>query len=139
MQLLYQLSVSSIFLMALTPFVGPLIREMTPVIGMIFAVQVLLVVCVGFLSWFWVLSIYPASNMASFGFLAPLFGVAFGWLILNTGFFRSAKATFESLCEQAEAWAQSINPLPFELTPHRLDAPARRRVDDMLLALERSP
>ena len=83
MQLLYQLSVSSIFLMALTPFAGPLIREMTLEIGMIFTVQVLLVVCVGFLSWFWVLSIYPASNMASFGFLAPLFGVAFGWLILG--------------------------------------------------------
>lgn len=63
----------------------------------------------------------------------------FGWLILNTGFFRSAKATFGSLCDQAEDWARSISPLPFELTPHRLDAPARRRLDDMLLALERSP
>ncbi|WP_281019497.1 MULTISPECIES: adenylate/guanylate cyclase domain-containing protein [unclassified Minwuia] len=62
-----------------------------------------------------------------------------GWLILNTGFFKSAKATFHSLCEQAEDWARSISPLPFELTPHQLDAPARRRVDDMLLALERSP
>ncbi len=83
MQLLYQLSVSSIILLAITPFIGPLVREMTPAIAAIFSVQVLLVVCVGFLSWFWVLSIYPASNMASFGFLAPLFGVAFGWLILD--------------------------------------------------------
>ena len=41
------------------------------------------VVCIGFLTWFWLLSVYPASRMASFGFLAPLFGVFFGWLILD--------------------------------------------------------
>lgn len=63
----------------------------------------------------------------------------FGWLILNTGFFRSAKATFETLCTQAEEWARQARPLPFELEPHHLDAPARRRVDEMVLALERSP
>jgi drug/metabolite transporter (DMT)-like permease len=38
---------------------------------------------VGFVLWFWVLSIYPASDMASFSFLAPVFGVIFGWLILD--------------------------------------------------------
>ena len=37
----------------------------------------------GFLGWFWVLSIYPASDIAAFGFLTPLFGVVFGWLILG--------------------------------------------------------
>jgi drug/metabolite transporter (DMT)-like permease len=51
---------------------------------MMFAFQVIVVVAsFGFLMWFRVLAIYPASDMASFGFLTPLFGVAFGWLILD--------------------------------------------------------
>ncbi len=83
MQLLYQLAVSSVVLIALAPLFGDLVREPTLRIWAIFAVQVLLVVCVGFLTWFWILSIYPASDMASFGFLAPLFGVLFGWLLLD--------------------------------------------------------
>ena len=83
MQLLYQLSVSSIVLLPVSPLFGDLVRELTPGIAAIFGFQVLGVVCVGFLAWFWVLSIYPASNMVSFGFLTPLFGVIFGWLILG--------------------------------------------------------
>jgi drug/metabolite transporter (DMT)-like permease len=47
-----------------------------------FGFQVVFVVSVGFLTWFWVLKHYPASDMASFGFLTPLFGVIFGWMIL---------------------------------------------------------
>jgi len=46
---------------------------------------VLVVVSVGFLAWFWVLSVYPASDMAVYSFLAPVFGVLFGWLILGEG------------------------------------------------------
>ena len=83
MNLLYQLAVSSIAMLAIAPFFGPLIREVTPVIIAIFTFQVFAVVCIGFLTWFWILSIYPASDMASFGFLAPLFGVFFGWLVFD--------------------------------------------------------
>ncbi|MEO1292846.1 MAG: DMT family transporter [Pseudomonadota bacterium] len=83
MQLLYQLAVSTPLLLGAALFFGPLVRDFTPEIGAIFAFQVLVVVCVGFLTWFWVLSVYPASDMASFGFLAPVFGVFFGWLILG--------------------------------------------------------
>lgn len=83
MLLLYQLSVSSVILLAAAPLFGPLIREMTPALAGIFAFQVLAVVCFGFLLWFWALKIYPASNMTSFSFLAPLFGVLFSWLILD--------------------------------------------------------
>jgi drug/metabolite transporter (DMT)-like permease len=83
MLLLYQLSVSSVILLAAAPLFGPLIREMTPALAGIFAFQVLAVVCFGFLLWFWALKIYPASNMTSFSFLAPLFGVLFSWLILG--------------------------------------------------------
>jgi len=82
-QLLYQVTVSSFVLIPMALFIGDTFREPTTLHWMIFAAQVLIVICVGFLSWFWVLSIYPASDMASYSFLAPLFGVLFGWLILG--------------------------------------------------------
>jgi drug/metabolite transporter (DMT)-like permease len=83
MLLLYQVAVSAVVLLAVAPLFGPLIREMTPALAGIFAFQVIAVVCIGFLAWFWVLKIYPASDMASYSFLAPVFGVLFSWLILG--------------------------------------------------------
>jgi len=83
MQLVYQLAVSGAIMLPLAPVLGDLVRDFTPQIGALFAFQVLVVVSFGFLMWFRVLAIYPASDMASFGFLTPLFGVMFGWLILG--------------------------------------------------------
>lgn len=83
MTLLYQLFVSAIVLLALTPLITEPIRTVTPIVLGMFAFQVFVVVGFSFLGWFWVLSIYPASEMASFGFLAPVFGVFFGWLVLD--------------------------------------------------------
>jgi len=81
-QLFYQLSISAAILLPLS-MLGETFTNPTPLHFMIFVAQVVFVVCIGFVAWFWVLSIYPASDMASFSFLAPLFGVMFGWLILN--------------------------------------------------------
>ncbi len=93
MNLLYQLGVSAIVLSALAPLFGDTVRELTPGILGIFAFQVIVVVAIGFLVWFWVLSVYPVSDMASFSLLTPVFGVAAGWLIfderLDAGFFVS--------------------------------------------------
>jgi len=83
MQLLYQLGVSAIALLLIAPLFGDLVREVTPLILALFAAQVVFVICIGFVVWFWILSVYPASDMASFSFLVPLFGVIFGWLILD--------------------------------------------------------
>lgn len=83
MQLVYQLTVSGAIMLPLAPVFGELVRDFTPLIGGLFAFQVLVVVSFGFLMWFRVLAVYPASDMASFGFLTPLFGVMFGWLILG--------------------------------------------------------
>ncbi|MEM9622187.1 MAG: DMT family transporter [Pseudomonadota bacterium] len=83
MNLLYQLLVSAILLTLIAPLFGPVIREPTLTIGLVFAFQVIFVVCIGFLVWFWILSIYPVSNMASFGLLTPVFGVFFGWLLFD--------------------------------------------------------
>ena len=83
MQLLYQLAVSGPAMILLALFFGPFIRDLESYHLMIFAFQAVVVVAAGFTFWFWLLSKYPASDMASFGFLAPVFGVAFGWLILD--------------------------------------------------------
>ena len=83
MQLVYQLAVSAVVLLAAAPLFGAMVREVTPAIAGIFAFQVVFVVGVGFLTFFWVLRHYPASDMAAFTFLAPLFGVLAGWMILD--------------------------------------------------------
>lgn len=83
MNLLYQLAVSAVFLLLISPLFGPAIREVSTTILLVFAAQVVLVASFGFLLWFWILSIYPVSNMASFGLLTPIFGVFFGWLIFD--------------------------------------------------------
>ena len=83
MQLIYQLAVSTIILIPAAFLFGPFIRELEVLHLILFSIQVVGVVSIGFVLWFWVLSIYPASDMASFSFLAPVFGVIFGWLILG--------------------------------------------------------
>jgi len=83
MQLLYQLAVSAPILVVAALLSGVLLREPTTITWAVFAFQVIVVVSIGFLTWFWVLSIYPIANMAVFSFLAPVFGVFFGWLILD--------------------------------------------------------
>ena len=83
MQLTYQLAVSGPVLLLAAPFFGDVIREVTPTIIGLFSFQVLAVVSFGMLTWFWVLRHYPASDMTAFSFLAPLFGVLGGWLILG--------------------------------------------------------
>ena len=82
-QLLFQLLVSAPILIGLAAIPGTFAFGMTPTLWGIFAVTVFAVGSFGFLLWFWILSIYPASDMASFSFLAPVFGVIFGWAILG--------------------------------------------------------
>lgn len=83
MQLLYQLVVSSVILIPLSFFFGPLIRDLQVWHLGVFAVMSFGVVAVGFNVWFWVLKVYPAGDMASWAFLSPVFGVIFGWLLLG--------------------------------------------------------
>jgi drug/metabolite transporter (DMT)-like permease len=83
MNLLYQLFVSGILLTLLALFVGDPVREPTAMIYGILAFQVIAIVSIGFLVWFWILSTYPVSSMASFSLLTPIFGVFFGWQIFD--------------------------------------------------------
>ncbi len=83
LQLFYQIVVSAIILVPAAIFIGQGFRDPTLMHWSILALQVVVVVCISFVTWFWILSVYPASDMASFGFLSPLFGVLFGWLFLG--------------------------------------------------------
>lgn len=83
MQMLYQLIVSAPILIFIAWMQGEFFREMTPLLWSFFTFQVFGIVCLTFVLWFWVLSIYPASDMASFAFLTPLLGVILGALIFN--------------------------------------------------------
>ncbi|MEJ8574726.1 DMT family transporter [Microbaculum marinum] len=81
--LLYQLVVAAIVLLPASPLFGPFIRDVTPVVIAAFSFQVLFVVAVTFLIWFWLVRHYPASRLTSFTFLTPVFGVMFGGLLLG--------------------------------------------------------
>ncbi|MFW5654817.1 MAG: DMT family transporter [Roseicyclus sp.] len=82
-QLLWQLVVSAPILLVAAAFFGPALRAPEPIhwAGLLF--QILAVVSAGFLFWFWLLTIYPAASVAAFAFLAPIFGVGLGWLLLD--------------------------------------------------------
>ena len=83
MQLFWQLCVSAIVITGLSFAFGPLLRDPQPIHWAGLAFQVVVVVSAGFLLWMWLLSIYPAASVAAFSFLAPIFGVGLGWLVLG--------------------------------------------------------
>ena len=83
MQLLYQLVVSALVLLPVSYLIGDQVRDLHLEHWWILVFQSIVVVGFGFSTWFWVLSKYPSSDMASFGFLAPVFGVMLGWLLLG--------------------------------------------------------
>ena len=82
-QIWWQVLVSAVILLAIAPFFGPLIRDLQPlhIAGLLF--QIIIVVSAAFVIWFWLLSVYPASGVASFSFVTPVFGVGLGWLLLG--------------------------------------------------------
>ena len=47
------------------------------------AYQIVFIASFGFLFWFFLMKIYPASGVASFSFLSPVFAVVLGWVILG--------------------------------------------------------
>jgi drug/metabolite transporter (DMT)-like permease len=82
-QLLWQLVISAPILFLAAVFFGPFLRDPAPIHWAGLGFQIVAVVSAGFLFWFWLLKIYPASSVAAFAFLAPVFGVSLGWLILG--------------------------------------------------------
>lgn len=82
-QLMMQVVVSAPILLLIAPLFGPMIRdlEVIHIAGLLF--QIVGVASFGFLIWFWLMTIYPASSVASFSFLSPVFSVLLGWILLS--------------------------------------------------------
>jgi drug/metabolite transporter (DMT)-like permease len=82
--LVYQLAVSAIILPLVSWVVGePGFLRLTPIILACLIYQTVWVAFITYLLWFWLVLTYPASQLASFVFLTPLFGVISGALILD--------------------------------------------------------
>lgn len=82
-QLFWQLSVSAVILCVAAPLFGPLLRDPNAWhIGGLVA-QAVFVASLGFLFWLYLMSIYPASDIAAFSFLSPVLSVGFGWALLG--------------------------------------------------------
>jgi drug/metabolite transporter (DMT)-like permease len=83
MQLFWMVLVSGPILLLSAPFFGPLIRELQPQHIAWLMFQSSVVVAGGFITWLWLLSVYPAPTVASFSFLTPILAIALGALIFG--------------------------------------------------------
>ena len=82
--LLYHLAVSAFIMPLGSLAVGEAgIVLMTPLIALCLAYQVIWVASITYIAWIWLIGRYPASRLASFTFLTPLFGVLAGGLLLD--------------------------------------------------------
>jgi drug/metabolite transporter (DMT)-like permease len=82
--LLYQLAVSAVVLpIGSLAMNEPGIVLTTPLIVGCLVYQTVWVAFITYLAWFWLVRHYPASRLASFTFLTPLFGVLAGGVLLN--------------------------------------------------------
>ena len=82
--LLYQLGVSALFLPFFSVAYGePGIVNISPlVMGSLFY-QIVWIAFITYIAWFWLISNYAVSRLASFTFLTPIFGVIAGAVFLN--------------------------------------------------------
>jgi drug/metabolite transporter (DMT)-like permease len=81
--LFYQLVVGFVLLLIATLVLGQTDFKPTPLALGSLLFQSLIVSFVSYLSWFWLLRRYLASRLGVFSFLTPLFGMAFGVLLLD--------------------------------------------------------
>jgi drug/metabolite transporter (DMT)-like permease len=91
--LLYQLAVSAVLL----PPASLLLAEpgavmLSPSVLLAFAYTVVVVAFISYIAWFWLVRHYPPTQLAAFTFLAPVFGVIAGNLILGEPFTASLAA-----------------------------------------------
>ncbi|MBI4842451.1 MAG: DMT family transporter [candidate division NC10 bacterium] len=82
--LFYQLGFSAVplFLMSLL-FEPQWIRDLSPLVIGALAYQGIVVAFASYLVWFWMIQVYPVSNLSGFTFFTPIFGVLLGGLLLH--------------------------------------------------------
>ena len=82
--LFYQLAFSALLLPLASSIAGePGIIALTPMVVASVLYQGVIVAFASYLAWFWLLTRYLAGRLAVFSFLTPLFGVAFGVILLG--------------------------------------------------------
>jgi drug/metabolite transporter (DMT)-like permease len=82
--LLYQLGGSAPILFVFAALQGELsVAAATPQGWMWLAYQTIIVAFASYLTWFWLITRYPAGRLSAYTFLSPLFGIAAGALILR--------------------------------------------------------
>ncbi len=85
--LFYQLLLSALLLPLGSLLMGePGVFNMTPLVIGCLAFQGIIVAFASYMAWFWLLNHYPVPQISAFTFLAPLFGVAAGVVVLNEPF-----------------------------------------------------
>jgi drug/metabolite transporter (DMT)-like permease len=82
--LLYQLAISGIALAAAAAMAkAPLPSHLSLMAGLSLAFQIVVVCFASYLLWFWLMRHYPATRLASFTLLTPVFGLLLGALLLD--------------------------------------------------------
>ena len=82
--LLYQLAVSGVLLLIAALVTGaPLPKTLSPLAWASIGFQVVVVTFISYLVWFWLIRSYPATKLASFTLLTPVFGLLMGAALLN--------------------------------------------------------
>ena len=82
--LLYQLAVSGVLLAAAASLAGPPLPVSLSVLAWCsLAFQIFVVTSFSYLVWFWLIRHYPATRLASFTLLTPVFGLALGAALLG--------------------------------------------------------
>ncbi|MEO6031958.1 MAG: DMT family transporter [Burkholderiaceae bacterium] len=84
--LLYQLAVSGVLLSAAALLTGPpapALATLSLLVWSSMLFQVLVVAFFSFLVWFWLIRSYPATQLAAFTLLTPVFGLLLGALLLG--------------------------------------------------------
>jgi drug/metabolite transporter (DMT)-like permease len=81
--LFYQLAVGFVLMLTTTVWLGQTHFHPTPWVWASLVFQAVVVSFASYLAWFWMLRHYLASRLGVFSFLTPLFGVAFGVLLLH--------------------------------------------------------
>jgi len=81
--LIIQLAVSAVMILPISPFFGPFVRDLTPLVVAAVAYQVIIVVAISYLVWIWLLKRYPAARLSSFAFLTPLSALVMAGVLLH--------------------------------------------------------
>jgi drug/metabolite transporter (DMT)-like permease len=82
--LLYQLGVSGVILLAAALMTGAkLPATLSPLAWSAMGFQIVVVTAFSYVLWFWLIGHYPATRLASFTLLTPVFGLVLGALLLG--------------------------------------------------------